>query len=193
MEQIAQCTSAAITYVTEKFDLQTDYRRLLGFVPLGKMDPGLIYLCWLKSCGGNICDWAINHAKSLRYEPLSASQFLEHRQRIRHLDRLEQRRKSFAHYVMKESQDDDCTALVNAARANNGSLQITIGDVGSKSLCTTMSRSKLGADSEVGDGAQKRLDEDEWMLVFSMEPPPETTEEALAAAELFTGGMGLAM
>lgn len=193
MEQIAQCTLAAINYVTEKFDLQTDYRQVLGFVPLGKMDPGLVYLCWLKSCGGTICDWAINHAKSLRYEPLSASQFLEHRQRIQHLDRLEQRRKSFAHYVIKESQDDAYTALVNAAGANNGSLQTTIGNVGSKSPYTVMSRPKLGADSKVGDGAQKRLDEDEWMLVFSTEPPPEATEEALAAVELFTGGMGLAM
>jgi len=53
--------------------------------------------------------------------------------------------------------------------------------------------SRPAADSKVDDGIQKRRDEDEWMLVFSMEPPPEVTEEALAEAELFTGGMGLAM
>jgi len=192
MEQMAQCSSAAINYLAEKLDLQTDYRQLLSFVPLGKIDPGLVYLCWLKSCGGKICDWAIKHAISLNYEPLSASQSREHRQRIQHLNRLEQRRKSFAHYLITESRDDACSAVVSAALASNDSPKQDFGTIISECSCVAV-LSKPAADSKVGDGIQKRRDEDEWMLVFSMEPPPEVTEEALAEAEIFTGGMGLAM
>lgn len=193
MEQISQANSTILGLVKKPVNVQTGCRQYLAFVPLATMDPGLTYLSWLISSGGKIGDWAIRYAQSLRQEPLSASQCLEHHGRLQHLNRLEKSRASFEHYVVKESQDDACTALVNAALTHNDSPQNTIGEVGSQSPCTELSPSKLGTDCKIGGGTQERADEDEWMLVFSMEPPPEVTEEALAETELFTGGMGLAM
>jgi hypothetical protein len=193
MEKISQASATILGLAKKQVNVQTGCRQFLAFVPLAKMDPGLVYLSWLISIGGKIADWALIYAQSLRQEPLSASQFLEHHQRLQHLNLLEKSRGSFDHCVIEESRDDACTALVNAALTHNDSPQNTIGEVGSESSCPAISLCKLGADNKVDDETQKRLDEDEWMLVFSMEPAPEVTEEALAEAEIFTGGMGLAM
>lgn len=192
MEQVTQGSAAAIKYLAEKLDLQKDYRQILNLVPLVKMDPGQVYLYWLHSCGGRIGDWAIKHAISLNYGPLSATQSREHRQRMQHLDRLEKRRKSFAHYLITESRDDAYSAVRSAALASSDSSKKDFGTI-MRECSYVAIRSATRTDSKVADGAQKRLDDDEWMLVFSKEPPPEITEEALAAEELFTGGMGLAM
>lgn len=152
-----------------------------------EMDPGDVYLKWLKSRGGEISDSAVSHAQSLRQEPLSKHQEEEHKQRIQYLKDLERTQGSFAHYTVSESRHHICSSLVTAALRNDG-MEITEDQVAnSQGLCTAFPIHRLAVDSTVGNATSERLGNEEWQLVYSLEPAVEPTEKALAEEKPTTG------
>ena len=119
MEQITQVGAVACAYVTTRFDLLTDTRQLVSLVAIEEMDPGLVYIGWLRSYGLTISELSINYAQYLRREPLSNSQYLAHQRRVSHLIRTELQRQKFQHYTEPESKDTDSGVLLNDAAAEH--------------------------------------------------------------------------
>ena len=119
MEQITRAGAAACAYVTMKFDILTDTRELLSHVPIEKIDPGLVYIGWLRSYGLTLTEISVNYARYLRQEQLSDSQYQAHQRRVSHLIRTEEQRKQFQHYTEPESKDKGASLSLSNPTAEN--------------------------------------------------------------------------
>ena len=189
MDQITQVGCVAYTYLTTKLDLQTNTQQLLAYVPLTKVDPGLVYISFMKSCGITLSGTLLNYAQYLRQETLSAAQYRAHRSRIDHLNRMELRRNHFEHYVKPESADSTEVALAKRTPWNSRASDERV----ETGACGTDTSSSEASTTGEAAGKVERLDGEEWLLIVSTEEPGEATEEALEEIDAHIGGIGMAM
>ena len=196
MDQVARLSSATCSYLTAKLDIRNSSQQLLAYVPITDMDPGIVYLIWLRSCGVTLGNWAINYARYLRKEPLSEAMYKEPQERVRYLNRLELERKNFEHYTKPESVDS-CETLSLAAKSSTitsleSGLMVDRGENGACELGSPTSNSAIKAQAN-GVLDQQLDDKDDWLLVVPLETSKEIPEAALDEVDAHTGGIGMAM